>query len=88
MSWSVGRDACAFLEDRLHRAIQAARERLALGIDVAVEATPTATAKEPRSQAKKSPPKRRKRRPMTPGEQLKVVFASPGVLRPRNADFD
>ena len=49
------------LEDRLHRAIKAARERLALGVDATVEATPTVTAKPPRSQPKKSPTKQRKR---------------------------
>ncbi|MDQ3363909.1 MAG: PDDEXK nuclease domain-containing protein [Myxococcota bacterium] len=49
------------LEDRLHRAIKAARERLALGVDVPVEITPTSTAKPRRPRPKKSRAKRRKR---------------------------
>lgn len=49
------------LEDRLHRAIKAARERLALGVDATLEITPTSTTKPPRSHQKKSPAKRRKR---------------------------
>jgi predicted nuclease of restriction endonuclease-like (RecB) superfamily len=51
----------AVLEDRLHRAIKAARERLALGVDAAVAITPTAKAKAPRSPRNKSPDKRRRR---------------------------
>lgn len=52
----------AVLEDRLHRAIKAARERLALGADAVIEITPTATVKPPRSHSRKrSSSKRRKR---------------------------
>lgn len=57
----------AVLEDRLHRAIKAARERLALGVEAAVEITPVAITPV----AKATPPrlprkihaKGRKRRP-------------------------
>jgi predicted nuclease of restriction endonuclease-like (RecB) superfamily len=49
----------AVLEDRLHRAIKAARERLARGVAAAVEITPA--AKVTPSRQKKSPAKRRKR---------------------------
>ncbi len=48
----------AVLEDRLHRAIKAARERLAPGVDANVETA--ATAKTPRARRKKSSAKRRK----------------------------
>jgi hypothetical protein len=52
----------AVLEDRLHRAIMAARERLALGSDASVPAgaTPRA-AKIPSSHKKRQPTNRRKR---------------------------
>ena len=51
----------ALLEDRLHRAIKAARERLALGVDAAIETIPAAKAKPPRSRLQKTPPRRRRR---------------------------
>lgn len=52
----------AVLEDRLHRAIKAARERLALGVEAAVEITPVAKATPPRL-PRKIHAKGRKRRP-------------------------
>lgn len=51
----------AVLEDRLHRAITAARERLTIGADSTVEIAPAATTKPPRSSRKKIPAKRAKR---------------------------
>lgn len=52
----------AVLEDRLHRAIMAARERLALGVDPAVEITPVTKATPPRSPRKSHAKGRNRRR--------------------------